>query len=179
MLLQGRGAFVAAALLQFKLKSMEIRDARLEDAAEACAVIRRSILELCGLDHQHDPAILERWLANKTPDQVAGWIGRSDHPVVVVTEADAIVAVGAVRSSGEITLNYVSPDARFRGLSRALLAELELRARQFGAEACTLNSTETARRFYRSAGYVEQGPPKPGFRADVVYPMSKRLTPRA
>ncbi|HXW19291.1 MAG TPA: GNAT family N-acetyltransferase [Roseiarcus sp.] len=170
---------MAAAFLQLRLRSMEIRDARLEDAAEACAVIRRSILELCSLDHRDDPAILERWLANKTPEQVAGWFGRSDHPVLVVTEAGGIVAVGAVRISGEITLNYVSPEARFRGFSRALLAELELRARQFGADACTLNSTETARRFYRSAGYLEQGPPKPGFRADVVYPMIKRLGLRA
>ena len=154
---------------------MEIRDARTSDAPAACEVIRRSIIELCVLDHHDDPAILEQWLANKTPEQVAGWIGRADHPVLVVVESGAIVAVGAVRAPGEITLNYVSPDARFLGFSRALLSELELRARGFGAKACSLNSTETARRFYLSAGYVEQGPSKPGFRADVVYPMAKRL----
>ncbi|HLW90848.1 MAG TPA: GNAT family N-acetyltransferase [Roseiarcus sp.] len=156
---------------------MHIRDARLEDAAAACAVIRRSIIELCVLDHHHDPAILERWLANKTPAQVAGWMGRADHPVLVAIEDGAILAVGAVRASGEVTLNYVSPDARFRGVSRALLAALEQRASALGAERCWLNSTETARRFYRSAGYVDEGPPKPGYRADVVYPMIKRLPP--
>ena len=156
---------------------MKIRDARREDAAEACAVIRRSILELCILDHRNDPGILQRWLANKTPERVAAWMCQPDHPVLVVVEAGAIVAVGAVRDSGEITLNYVSPDGRFRGFSRALLAELESRARQFGAETCTLNSTETARRFYRSSGYIEYGPPRPGFRADVAYPMIKRLIP--
>jgi hypothetical protein len=30
----------------------------------------RSIAELCVLDHRNDPAILARWLANKTPEIV-------------------------------------------------------------------------------------------------------------
>jgi hypothetical protein len=50
---------------------MEIRDAVPADAAAACAVLRRSIVELCGLDHRSDPEILARWLANKTPEIVA------------------------------------------------------------------------------------------------------------
>ena len=33
---------------------------------------------------------------------------------------------------GEITLNYVSPDSRFRGISRALLGVLEQRAFERG-----------------------------------------------
>jgi hypothetical protein len=47
---------------------MRIRNAVPEDAAAACEVMRRSIAELCVADHRNDPAILERWLANKTPD---------------------------------------------------------------------------------------------------------------
>jgi hypothetical protein len=42
-------------------------------------------------------------------------------------EDDSIVAVGCVTVSGEITLNYVSPDAKFRGVSAPLLARLEER----------------------------------------------------
>jgi hypothetical protein len=41
--------------------------------------------------------------------------------VLVAAEHDTILAVGAVTDSEEVTLNYVSPDARFRGVSRALL----------------------------------------------------------
>lgn len=37
-------------------------------------VIRRSVEELCQADHEGDPAILEHWLANKTPKQVRTWI---------------------------------------------------------------------------------------------------------
>src|ERR1700734_4557945 len=46
---------------------MDVREARFEDADEACLVMRRSIAELCGADHHGDPPLLAAWLANKTP----------------------------------------------------------------------------------------------------------------
>jgi GNAT superfamily N-acetyltransferase len=156
---------------------MRIRDADIADAAAACEVLRRSIVELCTIDHRGDAAILARWLANKTPENVARWIADPLSRVLVATEADAILAVGAVTDGGEITLNYVSPDARFRGVSRALLAALEATASARGNEVCTLLSTETARRFYLAAGYVEQGPPQGKFGTSGSYPMAKRLSP--
>lgn len=154
---------------------MEIRDALPEDAAAACEVIRRSISELCGADHLNDPVILGRWLANKTPEIVASWISRPGNSVLVAVESDTILAVGCVTDAGEITLNYVSPDARFRGVSRALLVALETRARDRGNRRCTLLSTETARRFYRTAGYIEVGPAQRKLGTTSSYPMSKQL----
>ena len=53
---------------------MQIRDVVVADAPAACDALRRSIAELCGADHKGDPAILERWLANKTPGIVASWM---------------------------------------------------------------------------------------------------------
>jgi GNAT superfamily N-acetyltransferase len=117
---------------------MHIRDAVPEDAPAACEVVRRSISELCSADHHNDPVILGRWLANKTPEIVASWIVKPANPVLVAVESGSILAVGAVTDAGEITLNYVSPDARFRGVSRALLIALETRAQQWGKERCTL-----------------------------------------
>jgi GNAT superfamily N-acetyltransferase len=155
---------------------MEIRDAAPADAAAACEVVRRSISELCVADHHDDPAILARWLANKTPDIVASWIAQPGNSVIVAVEGSAILAVGSVTDGGEITLNYVSPDARFRGVSRALLGALEIRARERGNTRCTLISTETARRLYRSAGYREDGPPQGKFGSTGSYPMSKPLS---
>ncbi len=76
---------------------------------------------------------------------------------------------------GEILLNYVSPDARFRGASSALLAGLEARAACPGARQCTLISTETARRFYRARGYEEIGAPVRKFGMDSGFPMAKVL----
>ena len=155
---------------------MQIRAAHAEDAVAACTVLRRSIAELCWSDHRGDPAILERWLANKTPENVAAWIVHPRTAVLVAVEGDAVLAVGAVTDAGEITLNYVSPDARFSGVSRALLARLEAVARERGNDVCTLVSTETARRFYLSAGYLEQAPAQQNFGTSGGYPMSKRIT---
>ena len=153
---------------------MEIRDASAEDAPAACQVMRRSIAELCVADHNNDPAILARWLANKTPEIFTSWI-KPTNALLVAVEGDAILAVGCVTEAGEINVNYVSPDARFRGVSRAMLAALEDRAAQWGNKACRLSSTETARRFYLAHGYVEEGPAAGKFGAASAYPMSKRL----
>src|SRR5690348_8580871 len=117
---------------------MKIRDAVPEDAPAACEVIRRSIIELCAADHHNDPAIL------------ASWIRQPGNSVLLAVEGNAVLAVGSATDEGEITLNYVSPEARFRGVSRAMIAALETRAGERGNERCLLVSTETARRFYRS-----------------------------
>ena len=155
-------------------RGLEIRRARLADAAAACDVMRRSIGELCRADHANDPAILEAWLANKTPETVARWIARPDNHFFVACEGDAIRAVAAMTSAGEIMLNYVAPEARFKGVSRALLRTLEDTARALGQARCTLTSTKTARRFYRDAGYVESGLPVRTFGSES-YPMAKGL----
>lgn len=154
---------------------MEIRDAVPEDAPAACEVLRRSITELCAADHNNDAAILARWLGNKTPATVASWIAEPDSSMLLVVEGAAILAVGLVTDAGEVTLNYVSPDARFRGASRALLAALERRAAERGNARCTLKSTETARRFYRDLGYTQGASPTGEFGTRSGYPMSKDI----
>jgi GNAT superfamily N-acetyltransferase len=162
---------------------MIIRDATPADAPQACEVLRASITELCAADHHDDPRILSRWLANKTPDNVAQWADGIGRSLLVVVEheasGEAMLAVGGVRYSGEITLNYVAPWARFRGVSSALLAALEARAMQHGATTATLLSTETAHRFYMERGYRDQGPPVGKFGTAASYPMVKALSPAA
>jgi GNAT superfamily N-acetyltransferase len=155
--------------------AMKIRDAVPEDASAACKAMRRSIAELCAADHHHDPVVLARWLSNKTPDTFKSWI-KPGNSLLVAVKNDAVLAVGCVTDAGEITLNYVSPDARFRGVSSALLDALENRAKSRGNERCTLTSTETARRFYRDRGYSEAGPRDGKFGTSGGHPMSKRLS---
>jgi hypothetical protein len=154
---------------------VNVRDATPEDGPAACEIMRRSIAELCVADHRNDPVILGRWLSNKTPE-VFRWI-RPDNSLLVAVENDNILAVGCVTDEGEITLNYVSPDARFCGVSTALLANLETRAIELGNKVCRLESTETARRFYLARGYSEEGPAGGKFGAASGYPMSKRIKP--
>ena len=85
------------------LTRMEIRDARIEDAPAACAVLRRSIAELCVADHQNDQAILAKWLSNKTPEIVASWVTRPGNMLLLAIEADSILAIGSVTDAGMIT----------------------------------------------------------------------------
>jgi GNAT superfamily N-acetyltransferase len=154
---------------------LKIRDATPADAAAACEVLRASISELCAADHRNDPEILGRWLANKTPENVAQWADDANASLLLAVEDEAILAVGAVRNDGEITMNYVAPAARFRGASSALLKALERRARERGNTCCTLLSTQTAHRFYLARGYVGVGEPQGKFGTSSSYPMSKRL----
>jgi GNAT superfamily N-acetyltransferase len=135
---------------------MKIKIARIEDAEAACNVLRRSITELCQPDHHDDQAYLSKWLESKTPQNVARWIADESSYVFVAEDAGAIRGVGALTASGVLTLNYVSPEARFTGVSKALLKHLEMKARELGITECRLETTLTARRFYLSAGYTEQ-----------------------
>lgn len=155
---------------------MIIRDATPADGQEACAVLRASIAQLCGADHRNDADILSRWLANKTSENVAAWADNDGRSLLVAIEGGAIVAVGGVRDGGEITLNYVAPQARFSGVSSALLAALEARAAERGARRVTLLSTETAHRFYLARGYVDDGPVVGKFGTAASYPMFKVLS---
>ena len=154
---------------------MKIRDARPADAAAACSVLRASITDLCVADHHNDPFILRRWLANKTPENIAAWSADPDASLLLAVEEDVVLAVGSVRNDGEITMNYVSPAARFRGASSALLAALEARAKERGNASCNLFSTETAHRFYLDRGYVGAGVPQGKFGTSSSYPMSKKI----
>jgi GNAT superfamily N-acetyltransferase len=152
-----------------------VRDAVDADAEAACEVMRRSIAELCAQDHHNDPQILKRWLANKQPHIFRSWLTQAGNSVQVAIEGDRILAVGAVTDAGEITLNYVSPDARFRGVSRSLLRALEARASERGNPHCTLVSTATARRFYQANGYAEAGLAQGHFGTNSGIPMRKAL----
>jgi GNAT superfamily N-acetyltransferase len=106
---------------------------------------------------------------------VRTWIGNPDSHVLVADEGGVILGIAAIQNTGRISLNYVSPDARFRGVSKALMDQLELKASQLGLRVCTLESTETARQFYLSLGYQAAGPATAGFGVGICYPMIKGL----
>ncbi|WP_293442908.1 GNAT family N-acetyltransferase [Planktotalea sp.] len=77
---------------------------------------------------------------------------RGDATVLVGIKASEIVRVGMVDHYGEVLLNYVRPDARFSGVSKALLEFLESVAVEMGSRECVLESTKTAKKFYESCG---------------------------
>ena len=158
-----------------RLDTFAIRQAQPADAASACDVLRRSIIELCGADHHDDPESLADWLRNKTPEIVGRWIASPSNTMLLAVDGRLVLAVGAVTDAGEITLNYVAPEARFRGISKAMVAALEARAAALGNRRCTLTSTKTAEAFYASAGYLHNGPMTSKFAGTTSHPMVKQL----
>lgn len=138
-------------------------------------VLCRSIAELCDAE-RGDQSTLFRWLANKTAENVKTWIEAVNQQLVVAEESGDIVGVGAASAAGEILLNYVSPDARFRGVSKAILLHLESYVLAQGNRKSFLSSTRTAHPFYLAVGYEDAGEPElwAGMSAQ---PMVKWLSP--
>lgn len=112
--------------------------------------------------------------------------------VFLVAEAEdlagepADVGCGGIRriDSGDDVVRYevkhlwLQPHTRGRGFGRALLAELERRAREFGATELVLDtnaSLEAAGGLYRSAGFVNVEPYNDNPNATDWY--TKTLTP--
>ena len=154
--------------------TITIRRATDADVEAMSAVLVASITELCGGDHGGDPAAIVRWTANKTPEEVAKMLAAPDTELFVAERDGAVAAVGCIVGTSEIGLNYVHPDHRFTGVSKALLDAMEETIRARGAGEATLVSTATAHRFYLSAGWEDAGEPEAHF-GMTCYPMRKRL----
>jgi len=137
-------------------------------------VLTASIIELCVADHGDDPAAIAAWTRNKTPEGVAAMLADSNLLMFIAELSGVIGAVGAINRSGEIALNYVAPDMRFLGLSKALLTQLETELRSLGVAEGRLEATATARRLYERAGWLPDGPQATG-RTVNGYPMRKAL----
>jgi GNAT superfamily N-acetyltransferase len=152
-----------------------IRRALVSDVNVACEVVRRSIIELCGRDHHDDPDTLTRWLANKTPPNFERWITSEKHIAIAAEIDGALVGFGLLSLEGRIALLYVSPDARFRGVSKRLLAALESEAAVAGIRELKLESSLAALPFYSKLGYTASGPACKGFGVTTCYPMSRPI----
>jgi len=155
--------------------AVAIRRAEADDAAAICAVLRASITELLAGEHRNDPATLGAWLENKTVENVRSWVSAQDRHAVVATRAGEVCGFGLMKLSGEIGLLYVAPSARFQGVSKAMLAELEERAVALGLARVTATSSFTALPFYRARGYEPNGEPVTGYGVTRGCPVGKAL----
>lgn len=147
---------------------MHIRAAQPEDAQAMAALRAASIRELCSADHHDDPAAIADWIGQ--PDKFVRLLERSDLHLVVAEIEGQLVGLGGV-SGDTVTLNYVHPDYRFRGVSKGLMQAVEALLKGAGTVTGRLASSVTAVRFYHSIGWVDAG----AFDADTGQPMIKRL----
>ncbi|MDO8778469.1 MAG: GNAT family N-acetyltransferase [Burkholderiaceae bacterium] len=134
-----------------------IRIATHEDADAACRVVHRSISECCAADHHNDPALVQAWLHNKTPENVRTWLGQQD-AFSVVAEAEGVVVGFAMSLRNEVMLCYVIPEVRFTGAGKSMLHAIEAHAKVAGLTSLRLESTRTAQAFYGRNGFSLSGP---------------------
>jgi GNAT superfamily N-acetyltransferase len=90
-----------------------------------------------------------------------------------VDDGNTVLGVAYLTRSGEVRLNYVSPDARFLGVSSALIAAIEAEAMRWGLIRLTLKSTATAHHFYLERGYRDESSPETDRLKSNIYPMAK------
>lgn len=158
-----------------------IRTAGLDDACAVCEVLRRSILECCARDHQHKSEILDSWLGNKTPQNVASWFASPSNYTVVAERGGQVVGVALVTQAGKLSLCYALPEALHSGVGKALLGAAEAQARAWGIGVLRLHSTATARDFYARNGYTSAGKEKScyGVECDFFWKKLDAETPSA
>ncbi len=136
---------------------MVIRLAVPHDAHDIARVAIRSIREICGPDYDNDEALLARWCANKTPENMRRWIENPDNYWIVAVENEVIAGTALMTIAGEIKLCYLLPAYLHRGIGKAMLNDLVRNARALGLRKVTLESTRTAREFYKRNGFIELG----------------------
>jgi GNAT superfamily N-acetyltransferase len=153
---------------------MVIREATPDDAEAMSRVLIASIVELCARDHGGDAGHIARWTANKSPEGVRAWFENTVNHLFVAENDGAMVGVGGFNDGGEIILNYVAPETRFEGVSKAMLAHLEAAMRANGCREAHLTSTVTAHRLYVATGWRDTGVPQERFGVQV-HPMTKSL----
>ena len=149
--------------------SLEIRIAASSDAEAACNVLRRSITECCELDHKNDPAILEAWLGNKTPQMVASWFSSPTNFSLIAVSEGEVVGVALLTGAGKLALCYLLPEARGHGVGQALLARMEEQACGWGVKALQLHSTATGHAFFARRGYVDAGKVRSPYGVETVF----------
>jgi histone acetyltransferase (RNA polymerase elongator complex component) len=154
-----------------------IRKATPRDAEAACAVLVRSIKEICAPYYENDEGILAQWLENKTPANVRRWIESDRSYCVVAVNSKGLVVGFASICGSEIMLNYVLPEMLHQGIGKGMLQALEAQAIASGVEHIDVVSTIPAKAFYERNGYVSNGNPRHVGRIIGDFPLIK-TTPR-
>lgn len=133
----------------------KIEPASSADAHEVALLLRRSIIELCSADHGESADRYRAWIESKTPENVEKWITAPGVFLAATDHTRRVLGVAAGRPDGQVLLNYVLPDVRLTGVSKALMRALEDYYRDRGLDEVRLTSTRTAEQFYRSLRYLE------------------------
>lgn len=133
--------------------TITILPAKAQYAEPMLKLRRASIVELCYPDHGNEAEQLSEWADNKTLDNMRALIESPDSHMIIAKLESEIAGMGSVSQQGRILMNYVDPEFRFRGVSKAIMAALEDYIRSLGLRQATLESSKTAYEFYQACGW--------------------------
>ncbi|QZA79138.1 GNAT family N-acetyltransferase [Deefgea tanakiae] len=138
-------------------KTLTFRPANAEDAEAIAELIRQSITELCDLDHQHNEAELADWLTDINTEAITDCTENSSVQYLALLGKKR-VGFASMNWQGEIVHLYVAPKQTQNGIATALLAALELAAREHGFNPIMVATTHSARGFFRTRGFIPTRP---------------------
>lgn len=153
---------------------VHLRKATIDDAAGCFAVRREAILARCR--GHYPPDVLATWTSGDLSEAFATRVAEQFHVAVL---DGAVVGTGMIDlATGRIDAVFVHPACMGRGVGRALMAHLELLARQAGLDLIQLESTLNAAAFYRALGF--EGEDLATYQSSLgvslaCVPMAKRL----
>lgn len=127
-----------------------IRESRIDDLAEIIQVIHESIRS-CILDHQRNESDIQVWLEQTHQSNLLLLLLYNDSWVYL--KDNRVVGFILINDQGVILLNYICPEKQQQGIGKALLMNVIEQMRMKKVEKITLDSTQTALRFYQKHGF--------------------------
>ena len=130
-----------------------VRRATEEDCEAILRVHSRAIREVAGSHYTLEE--IEAWARPRKPEHYVESIRNEEF--YVAEEDGAVIGFGTLnQKQGEIEAVYVSPEVVRRGVGKALLQELEEKAKDLGIKSLKMDASLNAVPFYESAGYESQ-----------------------
>jgi putative acetyltransferase len=132
------------------LPTVSLRPYLPDDAGTAADIFRSSIMDLTGEDYS--PSQQEAWAASADDEQAFGKQLEACLTLFALIDGEA-VGFASLKDNRHVEMLYVHSGAAGMGVGGALVDALEKLAAARGADALTVDASETALLFFEGRGY--------------------------
>lgn len=124
-----------------------------DDAPRLAALFRAAIEELTEEDYDDDQR--EAW-ASAADDEEAFAARLAANLTLLASRDGEVVGFASLKDGRHIDLLYVDPQSAGTGVAASLAAALETLAKARGADALSVDASDTALGFFQARGYVPE-----------------------